>query len=372
MSSTPKPPGDGSSGSKKGAATVAVAEPGPNVRKAENLVGLKPPPYEFLDEGATVEVRVRLPEGFEAEINGRRQVAVNAHDDSLILSLSTEAKILPLLVASPLYSRIIPGGTVWYLDEGELVVSLQKANAAAVWPALVQEMAALGRGVGKLLKSCSVNLVGRSAGVNWAVARELALAVGYVPLSTRSLVEGLTKVPLGEYVQAEGMTAASELEEEVVKSLTTTVRCVVATMGEPLGVGGASEGAMWRSLHSGVTVWLDTPSSSGSRDAEGAAPDVAGSIDAASEDSVKQAQAGGALHSADSCYQSADARVVLDGECEEGEESARLATEGVLRALKNLLEAEPKLPDKKSLYLRLGCRGDWPDIQSPDYNPDMA
>ncbi|RID75727.1 hypothetical protein BRARA_B02757 [Brassica rapa] len=27
------------------------------------------------------------------------------------------------------------------------------------------------------------------------------------------------------------------------------------------------------------------------------------------------------------------------------------------------------LPGKKSLYIRLGCRGDWPNIQPPGWDP---
>lgn len=38
-------------------------------------------------------------------------------------------------------------------------------------------------------------------------------------------------------------------------------------------------------------------------------------------------------------------------------------------ALNERLKKDKKLPDGKRLYVKLGCRGDWPDIQEPSWQP---
>ncbi|CAK9232085.1 unnamed protein product [Sphagnum troendelagicum] len=65
-------------------------------------------------------------------------------------------------------------------------------------------------------------------------------------------------------------------------------------------------------------------------------------------------------------YTQADVVVALAGW---DENSAQPASEGSLRALKYLLEADNELPGKKSLYLHLGCCGDWPNIMPPGWDP---
>ncbi|XP_056160621.1 probable inactive shikimate kinase like 2, chloroplastic [Syzygium oleosum] len=44
----------------------------------------------------------------------------------------------------------------------------------------------------------------------------------------------------------------------------------------------------------------------------------------------------------------------------------------LLSALKRLVLSDRKLPDKKSLYIRLGCRGDWPNVKPPGWDPSTA
>lgn len=41
-------------------------------------------------------------------------------------------------------------------------------------------------------------------------------------------------------------------------------------------------------------------------------------------------------------------------------------------ALMGLLEKDDQLPKGKLLYVKLGCRGDWPDIQPPEWQPPDA
>eukprot|EP00898_Chlorokybus_atmophyticus_P001624 jgi/Chlat1/2462/Chrsp171S02352 len=43
----------------------------------------------------------------------------------------------------------------------------------------------------------------------------------------------------------------------------------------------------------------------------------------------------------------------------------QLAVEGVLTAVKAIIERDASLISKKSLYVRLGCGGEWPNIEVP-------
>ncbi|KAG5007814.1 hypothetical protein JHK85_026356 [Glycine max] len=48
---------------------------------------------------------------------------------------------------------------------------------------------------------------------------------------------------------------------------------------------------------------------------------------------------------------------------------AKNVAQACLSALKQLIKSDKKLPGKKSLYIRLGCRGDWPNIKPPGWDP---
>ena len=69
-----------------------------------------------------------------------------------------------------------------YVDEHEVVLSLKKMDADVQWPALVEAWNSLATGVSQLLKGTSIYVVGSSSDINWAVARELAVGLEYVPL----------------------------------------------------------------------------------------------------------------------------------------------------------------------------------------------
>ena len=52
---------------------------------------------------------------------------------------------------------------------------------------------------------------------------------------------------------------------------------------------------------------------------------------------------------------------------------AEAAATETLEALRGLLAREGQtLCSKKALYVRLGCRGDWPDLQPPSWAPPDA
>lgn len=51
---------------------------------------------------------------------------------------------------------------------------------------------------------------------------------------------------------------------------------------------------------------------------------------------------------------------------------AKDVAQASLSALKQLILSDKKLPGKKSLYIRLGCRGDWPNIKPPGWDPSSG
>eukprot|EP00850_Spirogloea_muscicola_P008133 SM000042S15400 [mRNA] locus=s42:725610:728334:+ [translate_table: standard] len=245
-------------------------------------------------------------------------------------------------------------------DEGEVVVSLRKVQPGKPWPALVQEWAALVRGVGRTLAGTSIYIVGADSAASWAVACELAGGLQYVPLRTAELVEQAAGVPanhgtlLSHYVTAApysyGAAELARMEAAILEGLTSHVRCVVATMG---GEGGAafSTGG-WRHLQAGICVHLDCSSAAGNGTQLG-------------EGGV---QAGAARGGGDpvSLFSRADVRVAVQGSWHD-EGRSRLAAEAVLKAIKGLADGDADLIGKKSLYVRLGCRGDWPKLMPPGW-----
>ncbi|KAL2545450.1 putative inactive shikimate kinase like 2 [Forsythia ovata] len=51
---------------------------------------------------------------------------------------------------------------------------------------------------------------------------------------------------------------------------------------------------------------------------------------------------------------------------------SKAVAQASLSALKRLILSDRNLPGKKSLYIRLGCRGDWPDIKPPGWDPSTG
>ena len=52
---------------------------------------------------------------------------------------------------------------------------------------------------------------------------------------------------------------------------------------------------------------------------------------------------------------------------EQAESVAKALLPDLFNALKSTLTEEKDLCNKKTLYVRLGCRGDWPNIDMPDW-----
>ncbi|KAK9820240.1 hypothetical protein WJX72_007827 [[Myrmecia] bisecta] len=104
------------------------------------------------------------------------------------------------------------------------------------------------------LRNISIAIVGDNTAANQRVAALLAGELEYVPLDTKSIVEQLLKCSVEELVAQEGITSLALVEAAALESLSTNIRCCIATCG---GGGAAARGDCWRHLFGTVTVWLD-------------------------------------------------------------------------------------------------------------------
>lgn len=286
--------------------------------------------YDFTDAGAEVELRIPFPAETSPDAD---EVFVNVQDTSLVITVKIRGEERVLLSIDRLYGQIKPAESAWCIDENEVVVSLKKNDVDVKWPDILEAWHSLSIGVSELLKGTSVYLVGDSSEINWAVARELALGLKYAPLWTGQLLEEVTKKSLHDLVIDEGEDSVAEAEDVMLESINTNVRVVVATLGGTLGAATRPE--KWKNLHAGITVWL---SQSEAKD------------EASAEEEARMAK-----QSESQTYARADVVVMLGGW---DSDAARPAAEGCLRALKCRLESDKELPGKKSLYIRMGCRGD--------------
>jgi len=145
-------------------------------------------------------------------------------------------------------------------------------------------------------------------------------------------------------VIAEGVDSVAEAEAAVLESLSCQARAVVATLG---GQHGAARNANnWRHMYAGFTIWLS----------ESEATDEA----SAKEEARKHIEDGSLAYT--------NAEVVLKVRGWESD-GTQIIAQACLSALKQLLISDKKLTGKKSLYIRGGCRGDWPNIQAPGWDP---
>jgi hypothetical protein len=195
--------------------------------------------------------------------------------------------------------------------------------------------------VSAALKGISIVVVGDDERANDAVARSLAKHLGYSPVSVPALIA--SSVESGAVESEESDETLSEearallLENGAHEQLSTYLRLCVATAGG--GRGATARGDCWTWLFGSVTVWVDL---------EGA------------DESAPQREA----------YELSEVRVVVkDGASLDDEET----TGQVLAGIKALVEADDQLCGKKNLYVRFGCRGDWPDLQPPgEYAGDAS
>eukprot|EP00873_Tetraselmis_striata_P022044 jgi/Tetstr1/442308/TSEL_030449.t1 len=215
--------------------------------------------------------------------------------------------------------------------------------------ALAEEVKALAAEVTPLLKGVSVTVVGDNGDINVKLAELLAPLFEYVPLSTRAIFEQLTSSSVESVLAEEGWPAVAGVEAVVAENLADSVRTAVATLGG--GQGAAARGDVWRFLFGHVCVWVE----------EVAAPGEAEVVEERPQNDA---------------YAQAEVQVKVVAGREPGEVAAE-ALPQVLSAMKALLQREDDAPGldlagKKLLYIKLGIRGDWPDIMPPEWQPDDA
>ncbi|GAB4857870.1 Probable inactive shikimate kinase like 2, chloroplastic, variant 2 [Ancistrocladus abbreviatus] len=298
-------------------------------------------PYQFSDGSSEVELRMQL-RGIEVESS--KDIYVDAGERSLVIQGKFSGLCRTLMETKQLYDRIKPGETIWYLDDDELVVNLKKLDPELKWPDIVESWESLTTGILQLLKGTSIYLVGESTEINLKVAQELAVGLGYTPLDTKGLLEIFAKQSIDSWAAAEGSDSLAEAERAVLESLSSHVRAVVATLGGEHGA--ASRANKWRHLYAGFTIWLSQSK-------------------ATDENSAKE-EARRQVFDGNEAYAKADVVVKLGGW---DATHAKPVAQASLSALKQLILSDKKLPGKKSLYVRLGCRGDWPNIKPPGWDP---
>ncbi|GAB2212065.1 hypothetical protein Droror1_Dr00025409 [Drosera rotundifolia] len=297
--------------------------------------------YEFNDGTSEVELRLLMN---EKEGLSSKDIHVDADGRSLLIQLKQSGFSRTLMETNQLFDRIKPGETIWYLDDEHLVINLKKQDPELKWPDIVESWESLSTGIKQLLKGTSIFLVGESSEINQKVAQELAVGLGYMPLETKGMLEELAKTTIDSWALAEGSDSVVEAETAVLEQLSTHVRAVIATLGE--GHGAGSRAAKWQYLYAGFTVWL-SPS------------------EAIDEDSAKE-EARRQVHGGAEAYGKADVVVKLGGW---DPVHAKAVAQAALSALKQRILSDRSLPGKKSLYIRLGCRGDWPNIKPPGWDP---
>ena len=229
-----------------------------------------------------------------------------------------------------------------------------------------KELRELAGKVGDELAGVDVFLVGRPGCGKCATAKALAPLLGYVPLDfwelTQSTLEAARRSdPGGGATGGEEEDEISGAEKELATELSTFVRVVCAVSS-----GACVSDRNWAKLHAGVTVWMRPAPGVEFEDSE---------LDGSGSEFLPGHAFGSFADDAarvDACF--APAEVVVTPEAGDTPEvlAARVLA-GVARLLDANRDTNPlTLAQRKSLYLKLGARGDWPNIQMPKEAQDMA
>ncbi|GMN30443.1 hypothetical protein TIFTF001_002795 [Ficus carica] len=331
---------------------------------------------QFYDGSSEVELRLQLG---GRDIRSSKDIFVDANETSLMIRVQQSGSLTTLIDANRLFDRVKPAETIWFIDDDQLVVNLKKQDPDLKWPDIMESWDSLRVGSSQLLKGTSIYIIGESTDINQKVAQELAVGIGYTPLSTKELLENFAKQTIDSWVLAEGSDSVLEAESAILESLSSHVRTVVATLGQH---GSARRADKWRHLYAGFTVWLSQTEAIALN-----LWDLWKGINALTvhyssflplihmrihvnfdEDSAKE-EARKHVQDGRLAYSKADVVVKFPGWDADHAQSLAQAS---LSALKQLILSDKKLPSKKSLYIRLGCRGDWPNIKPPGWDPSAG
>ncbi|KAG6431513.1 hypothetical protein SASPL_109592 [Salvia splendens] len=283
--------------------------------------------YEFSDDSSEVELRLELGE----ENISPGEVYVDATEKSLVIRVQSSGYTKTLLDTHDLYGMIKPSEMIWYIDDTQLVVNLKKQDPELKWHDIVESWESLTTGVAQLLKGTSIFLVGESTEINNSVARELAVGLGFSIVNSLPILKFQNFLAashlINDWKDEEGSDSVAEGEAAILDSLSSQARVVVATLGGKHGA--ARRPGKWRHLFAGFTIWLSQS-------------------EATDEESAKE--------------EVSEATPML---------KVYLIKENVpiVVCRVHFSSSVFDLPGKKSLYVRLGCRGDWPDIKPPAWDP---
>ena len=132
----------------------------------------------------------------------------------------------------------------------------------------------------------------------------------------------------------------------MLRGMRSQRRVCVAT----LGAGASASAPIYDSLYGSVIIWLDE------RDRRAPKPDspVRALWRARAELPTRL-----------------DAPTGFSARKRGADDKARDAVTPIVKGLLRLLNEHPDLPTRKILYGELGYRGDWPELQPPEWNPVM-
>ncbi|GLT61311.1 hypothetical protein SLA2020_340300 [Shorea laevis] len=208
--------------------------------------------YEFSDGSSEVELRLQL----NVDVQNYRDIFVDSNDTSLTIRVQRNGYLITLIETNHLFGNIKPGETIWYIDDDQLVINLKKQDPDLKWPDIVESWESLTMASTQLLQGTSIYIVGDSTEINQKVARELAVGLGYTPLSTKELLETYTKQNIDSWVLTEGSDSVTEAEGAILESLSSHVRAVVATLGGQQGAARRAD--KWQHLYAGLLCGCPT------------------------------------------------------------------------------------------------------------------
>ena len=185
-----------------------------------------------------------------------------------------------------------------------------------------------------------------------ALAAALATALDYSPISLPKLAGDFVareSKPGGRVEGEDPAGAAVAAEALFLEELSTHVRLAVATAGG--GGGAAARWAVWRHIYGSFSVWLD--------EFEGEDSSLLPQREAYVQAELRLPLA--------ATVASAGASGGGGGPLSEGAVDALVAK--ALSGLREVVGKDGKLAGKKSMYIRLGCRGDWPNLAEPGWVP---
>ncbi|CAL9080080.1 unnamed protein product [Musa textilis] len=300
--------------------------------------------YEFSDGDAEVELRLDIS---KLDIMSPSDIFVDMDGTSLLVRVKASGTLITLMETNCLFEKIKPSETIWYIDEDQLVVNLKKCDRDLKWPDVMESWESLTNGILQLLKGTSIYIVGDSTEINEKVGSELATGIGYIPFSTSDLLERYAQQSIESWVVSDEADSVAEAEGAILQSLSSHARSIVATLGGEHGAARRHD--KWRYLHAGFTVWL--------------------SISEAADEASAKEEARRHVQDGRLAYSNADIVMKLGGW---EPDQSRVVAQACLSALKQLTLSDKQLTGKKSLYIRLGCRGDWPDIKPPGWDPSSG